>query len=227
MKNDELFPNNDQPSVVTPRRGVLTAETSKVLRNTYTLLAMTITFSSVMAAVAMAINAPYLGFWGTLIPYFVCLFAVTKTQNSAAGLFWVFALTGWLGFTLGPVLQYYIANSGYEPIFLALGGTATIFFSLSAFILVTGKDMSKMTGFLMIGILVAFLGMVANLFLQIPALQLTISCMFLFLSSGLIMWQTSEIIHGGETNYISATVTLFVMLYNLFSILLSFFGGEE
>ncbi|MCB1616609.1 MAG: Bax inhibitor-1/YccA family protein [Pseudomonadales bacterium] len=201
-------------------------EVLKVLRNTYTLLAMTITFSAVMAAVSMALNVPYLGLW-MLIPYFICLFAVTKTQNSAAGLFWVFALTGWLGFTLGPILNFYISMSGYEPVFLALGGTAFIFFSLSAFILITRKDLSGMTGFLMTGIIVAFIAAIANLFLQISSLHLVISCVFLLLSSGLIMWQTSQIVHGGETNYISATVTLFVMLYNIFTILLSFLGGEE
>jgi len=217
MQENQLFETQTQSPAV---------EISKVLRNTYMLLAMTIAFSAVTAVISMAINAPYMGLW-MLLPYFVCLFMVEKTKNSAAGLFWVFALTGWLGFTLGPILTYYIGVSGYEPILLSLGGTAAIFFMLSSYILITRKDMSKFTGFLMTGILIAFIAGIANVFLGIQGLGLAVSCMFLFLSSGLIMWQTSAIIHGGETNYISATVTLYVMLYNIFTILLSFLGGGD
>ena len=201
-------------------------EVAKVLRNTYTLLAATILFSAVTAVISMAINFPYLGLW-MLLPYVGILFAVEKTKNSTAGLFWVFALTGWLGLTLGPILSHYLAMSGPEPIFLALGGTAAIFFALSSYILITKKDMSKMTGFLMTGIMVAFIAAIANAFLHISGLGLALSCIFLFLSSGIIMWQTSAIVHGGERNYISATVTLFVMLYNIFTILLSFLGGRD
>ncbi len=201
-------------------------EVNKVLRNTYALLSMTVLFSAVTAAISMAINFPYMGLW-MLLPYFGLLWAVEKTKNSAAGLFWVFALTGWLGLTLGPILTFYVGISGYEPIIMALGGTALIFFGLSGYVLVTRKDMSFMTGFLMTGMLVAFIAAIANAFLHIQGLGLAVSCMFLFLSSGLIMWQTSAIIHGGERNYISATVTLYVMLYNIFLILLSFLGGGD
>ncbi len=201
-------------------------QVSKVLRNTYALLAMTIGFSAITAVVSMAMNAPYMGLW-MLLPYFICLWMVEKNKNSAAGLFWVFALTGWMGFTLGPILNVYIGMSGIEPVLTALGGTALIFFGLSAYVLITRKDLSFMTGFLMTGIMVAFVAGIANVFLGIAGLGLAVSCMFLLLSSGLIMWQTSQIIHGGETNYISATVTLYVMLYNLFTILLSFLGGSD
>jgi modulator of FtsH protease len=201
-------------------------EVNKVLRNTYALLAMTILFSAAVAGVSMALNVPYLGLW-MLLPYIGLLFAVEKTKNSTAGLFWVFALTGWLGFSLGPILNHYIGLSGYEPVLMALGGTALIFFGLSGYVLVTRKDLSFMTGFLMTGILIAFIAAIANAFLHIQGLGLAVSCMFLFLSSGLIMWQTSAIIHGGERNYISATVTLYVMIYNLFTILLSFLGGSD
>jgi len=201
-------------------------EVSKVLRNTYTLLAMTIAFSAVTAVISMAINAPYMGLW-MLLPYFACLWMVEKTKNSAKGLFWVFALTGWMGFTLGPILSFYMGTSGSGPIIMALGGTALIFFTLSGYVLVTRKDLSFMTGFLMTGIMVAFIAAIANVFLGIQGLGLAVSCMFLVLSSGLIMWQTSAIIHGGERNYISATVTLYVMLYNIFTILLSFLGGSD
>ncbi len=201
-------------------------EVGKVLRNTYALLGMTLTFAAVMAAVAMAVNAPYMGLW-MLLPYFVCVWMVEKNKNSTAGLFWVFALTGWLGFTTGPILSFYLGMSGMEPILLALGGTALIFFALSGYILVTRKDMSFITGFLMTGLLVAFIAGIASVFLNLPGLSLAVSCIFLALSSLLIMWQTSRIIHGGETNYISATVTLFVSLYNIFLILLSFLGGNN
>ncbi|MCG3171720.1 MAG: Modulator of FtsH protease YccA [Pseudomonadales bacterium] len=204
----------------------LDAGAVKVLRNTYLLLALTLLFSAVTAGIAMALSVPYLGLW-TLLPYFVLLFLVEKNKNSAAGILFVFALTGWLGFTLGPILGHYIGVSGFEPVLMALGGTAAIFFGLSGWVLATRKDFSFATGFLGIGMLVAFVAAIANYFLQIQALSLAISCMFMFLSSGLILWQTSQIVHGGERNYISATVTLYVMIYNLFSVLLSFLGGGD
>lgn len=200
---------------------------AKVLRNTYALLAMTIAFSAVTATVSMAMNMPYMGLW-MLLPYFGFLFAIHKTQNSVWGIFWTFALTGFMGLTIGPILNAYIAMGGMEPIIMALGGTALIFFGLSAYTLVTKKDFSFMTGFLFVGILVAFVAAIANFFLQISALGTTISVMFLLLASGLIMWQTSAIVHGGERNYVNATVTLFVMLYNIFLSLLHLIGmGDD
>lgn len=202
-------------------------EVSKVLRNTYALLAMTLAFSALMCTAAIQLNVPYLGPLITIGVFFGLLFAVSKTQESALGLVFVFALTGWLGFTIGPIVNYYLQTSGSEPILMSLGGTALIFFGLSGYILVTRKDMSFATGFLMTGILVAFVAGIANIWLNISGLATAVSCAFLFLSSGLIMWQTSSIIHGGERNYISATVTLFVSLFNIFSILLSFLGGDD
>ncbi|MBT7376345.1 MAG: Bax inhibitor-1/YccA family protein, partial [Porticoccaceae bacterium] len=201
----------------------LDANVAKVLRNTYLLLSVTLAFSAVMAGVAMAINAPYFGLW-TLLPYVICLWMVEKNKNSASGIIWVFALTGWMGFTLGPILSMFLATRGAEPIIMALGTTALIFFAASAYVLTTKKNLSFMTGFLMTGLLVAFVAAIANFFLQIPALSLTVSAVFALLSSAMIMWQTSAIIHGGERNYISATVTLFVMIYNLFVSLLQIFG---
>jgi len=201
----------------------LSPEVTKVLRSTYMLLGTTIAFSALMAGLSMAINAPYFGLI-TLIPYFFCLWMTEKNKNTSKGLFWVFALTGWLGFTLGPILSMYLAVKGAEPIMLALGSTALVFFASSAYVLTTRKNLSFMTGFLMVGMLVAFIAAIANIFLQIPLLSLTISAVFVFLSAGIIMWQTSAIIHGGERNYISATVTLFVMIYNLFLSLLQIFG---
>jgi len=202
-------------------------EVSKVLRNTYTLLAMTLAFSAAMAAVSMAVKAPYMGPLITIGVFFGLIFAVEKTKNSAMGIVCVFALTGWMGFTLGPILNAYISMRGVEPILTALGGTALIFFGLSGYTLVTRKDFSFMTGFLMTGILVAFVAGIANIFLQMSGLALAVSCMFAFLSSLMIMWQTSQIIHGGERNYISATVTLYVSLYNIFVSLLSILGAAD
>jgi len=201
----------------------LDANVAKVLRNTYLLLSVTLAFSAVMAGVAMAINAPYFGLW-TLLPYFICLWMVEKNKNNGSGIVWVFALTGWMGFTLGPILSMFLAVKGAEPIVMALGSTALIFFASSAYVLTTKKNLNFMTGFLMTGMLVAFVAAIANYFLQIPALSLTVSAVFALLSSAIIMWQTSAIIHGGERNYISATVTLFVMIYNLFLSLLQIFG---
>ena len=201
----------------------LSPEVTKVLRSTYMLLGTTIAFSAIMAGISMAVAAPHFGLF-TLLPYFLCLWMTEKNKNSSKGLFWVFALTGWLGFTLGPILNMYMAVKGAEPIMLALGSTALIFFAASAFVLTTRKNLSFMTGFLMTGMLVAFVAAIANVFLQIPLLSLTVSSVFALLSAGIIMWQTSAIIHGGERNYISATVTLFVMVYNLFLSLLQIFG---
>ena len=196
---------------------------AKVLRSTYMLLGVTLAFSALMAGISMAINAPFFGLW-TLLPYIGCLWMVGKNKNNASGIAWVFALTGWMGFTLGPIISMYLAAVGSGPIMMALGSTALVFFAASAYVLTTRKNLNFMTGFLMTGILVAFVAAIANYFLQIPALAITISSVFAFLSAAIIMWQTSAIIHGGERNYISATVTLFVMIYNLFTSLLHIFG---
>jgi len=198
----------------------------KVLRNTYTLLSLTLVFSAITCGIAMAVNAQFMGLW-MLIPYIGCLWMVEKNKNSAAGLFWVFALTGFLGYTLGPLISHYLATSGSQIILTALGGTALIFFACSSYVLVTKKELSFMGGFLMTGIIVAFIAAIANIFLQIQGLSLAISCIFLLISSGIIMWQTSAIIHGGERSYISATVTLYVMLFNIFTSLLHLLGMSE
>lgn len=219
--------DSKQYGTKTAKRGIestaLSPEVSKVLRSTYMLLGATVAFSALMAGVSMAMNAPYFGLW-TLLPYVLCLWMTEKNKNKASGIVWVFALTGWLGFTLGPILNMFLATRGAEPIMMALGSTALVFFAASAYVLTTRKNLNFMTGFLMTGMLVAFVAAIANVFLQIPALSLTISAVFAFLSSAMIMWQTSAIIHGGERNYISATVTLFVMIYNLFLSLLQLFG---
>ena len=219
--------NPDKYSSATANAGIATdgldPAVAKVLINTYILLGATLAFSVLMAGISMVMKAPYFGLW-TLLPYFICLWMVEKNKSNASGLVWVFALTGWMGFTLGPIIEMYHVAVGSEPVMLALGSTALVFFAASAFVLTTRKDLNFMTGFLMTGILVAFVAGIANYFLQIPSLAITVSSVFAFLSAAIIMWQTSAIIHGGERNYISATVTLFVMIYNLFVSLLQIFG---
>ncbi len=196
-------------------------ETNKVLRNTYMLLAMTLAFSSVVAGVSMMMNLPHPGLIITLVGFYGLMFLVHKTANSSAGLLSVFAFTGFLGYTLGPILNMVIGAGGGELVMTALGGTALIFFALSGYVLTTKKDMSFLGGMMFAGFWVILVAVIANIFLQIPALSLGISAMFILFSSGAILMQTSDIIRGGERNYIMATVTLYVSIYNIFMSLLS------
>ena len=200
--------------------------TNKVLKNTYMLLSATLIFSAVMASVAMATNMPPLGMLVTIGGYFGLLFLTHKFKNSSMGLICVFALTGFMGLTLGPLLSAYIENvpNGGELVLTALGTTGLIFLSLSAYVLTTKKDMSFMGGFLMIGMFGLLGVIVIGLFIDLSAFQMAISAGVVLLMSGLILYQTSAIIHGGETNYILATVSLYVSLYNIFIHLLMLFG---
>lgn len=199
-------------------------EMNKVLVNTYRLLAMTLLFSGAMAYISMIVGFPHLGLF-TLVGYFGLLFLVNKLQNSVYGILAVFALTGFMGLTLGPILNFYLSmQGGATTVATALIGTGAIFLTLSFYAIASKKDFSFMGGFLMVGIIVAFLAAIANIFLAIPALTLTVSAVFILLMSGLILYQTSSIIHGGETNYISATVTLYISIYNIFISLLQILG---
>ena len=205
---------------------VPTVEMNKVLRNTYALLSMTLLFSAVMAGVSMAMNWPYPSIMVVLGGYFGLLFLTTKLRNSAWGILAVFALTGFMGATLGPIINMYLYSygNGTEIVMMALGGTGVIFLAMSGLALTSKRDFSFMGKFLAIGILVAFLAAIGNLFFQIQALALAVSSMFVMLMAGLILYQTQQIIRGGETNYIMATVTLFVSLFNLFTSLLHLLG---
>ncbi len=204
--------------------------TNKVIRNTYMLLSMTLVFSAMTAGVSMALNLPHPGLLLTLGGYFGLLFLTSKFRDSATGLIFVFALTGFMGYTLGPMLNAYLAlPNGGQLVMTAMGATGAIFFALSAYALTSRKDFSFMGGFLMAGILVAFLAGLGALFFEMQALSLVVSSMFVLLMAGLILFETSNIINGGETNYIMATVTLFVAIFNLFTSLLhllGFFGSE-
>lgn len=196
--------------------------TNKVLRNTYMLLGMTLLFSALCAGVSMAMNFPPLPWFISLALMFGLLFLVNATANSAWGILTVFLFTGFFGLMLGPMLSFYLAMPGGSQLVLqALAGTAVVFFGLSAYALTTRKDFSFMGGFLMVGMIVAIVAMIANIFLAIPALSLTISAAVVMIMSGLILFDTSRIVNGGETNYIRATVSLYLNIYNLFIHLLS------
>lgn len=222
--------NRIHPAVARPALSGI--EVNKVLKNTYILLAATLLFSALTAGLSMALNWPHPGLIITLVGYFGLLFLTSKFQNSALGLLFVFALTGFMGLTLGPILSFYLTSvaNGHQLVMTAMGGTGVIFLGLSGYALTSRKDFSFMGGILMAGILVAFLAGIGAAVFSIPALSLAVSAMFILLMSGMILWQTSAIIHGGETNYIMATVTLYISIYNLFLSLLQIlgiFGGDE
>lgn len=210
--------------------------TNRVLRNTYALLSLTLLFSALTAGLSMAFNLPHPGLILTLVGYFGLLFLTTRFRDSGWGLLCVFSLTGFMGLTLGPIIGYYLTatQDGAQLVATALGMTGGIFLVLSGYVLTTRRDFSFMGGMLMVGILVAFLSglglVVASMFgMEVSGAMLGISALFVLLMCGLILWQTSAIIHGGETNYIMATVTLYVSLYNLFTSLLhllSAFGDD-
>ena len=198
---------------------------NKMIRNTYMLLSMTLLFSALTAGLSLAMRLPHPGMVITLIGYFGLLFLTTKLRNSGWGLVSVFALTGFMGYTLGPIIGYYLRlPNGGQTVMMAMAGTAIIFLSLSGYALTTRKNFSFMGGFLMVGVLLAFFAGLAAIFFEIPALSLTVSAAFVLLMSGLILYETSNIIHGGETNYVMATVSLYVTIFNLFTSLLHMLG---
>jgi len=199
--------------------------TNRVLRNTYQLLSLTLLFSAICAGISMAFNLPHPGLMLTLVGYFGLLFLTTKYRHRDLGIIFVFALTGFMGYTLGPIINAYLSMAdGGRIVMTAMGATATIFLSLSTYVRATGKDFSFMGGFLLTGIVVAFLAGLGAYFFAMPALSLAVSATFVMLMAGLILYQTSRIIRGGETNYVMATVTLFVAIFNLFTSLLHLLG---
>jgi len=220
-----MFTN--EPAVTRSRESVLA--TNKVIRNTYTLLSMTLIFSAVMAAVSVSINlsqtASMISSLGAIA---LIWFVLPRTANSGAGIFVVFGFTGLLGLGLGPMLNYYLAlSNGSELIGTALGGTGIIFLALSAYALTTRKDFSFLGGFLMVGMFVVLAAILANLFFAIPALSLAISAVVIMIMSGFILYDTSRIINGGETNYLMATASLYLSIYNIFVSLLNILGATS
>ena len=217
--------------VSTAPMDVAARETNKVLRNTYMLLGMTLAFSAVTATISMVLQLPTFMYLVFVLVGLGLLFVVNRMADSAKGLPAIFAFTGVMGAALGPLLNVYLAlPNGPNLVLQSLGGTALIFFGLSAYALQSKRDFSFMSGFLFAGLLVAIVAMIANIFLGIPALSLTISAAVIMIMSGLILMDTSRIVHGGETNYIRATVGPYLNIFNLFVHLLSLlgaFGGDD
>jgi modulator of FtsH protease len=204
-------------------------EINKVLKNTYMLLSMTLVFSTVTAVISMAMNLSHMMALVMMLGAFGVMFIVNKKAEQSSGIFWLFAFTGLMGASLGPMLNYYAA---IDPslIMQALGGTALIFFALSGYALTSKKDFSFMGGFLMVGLLVVIIAGIANLFFQVPAVSLALSAAIIMIMSGLILFDTGRIINGGERNYIRATLSLYLSVYNIFTSLLHLlgvFGGDD
>ena len=215
MDQRSMYSSASQPSVL---------QTNKVLRNTYMLLAMTLAFSAVCAGIAMAVGISPMMSLVMTIGAFITLFVVQKKADSASGIYWVFAFTGLMGASLGYTLNFYLGVAGPGLIMEALGATALVFFALSGYALTTKKDFSFMGGFLVVGLVVVLVAAIANIFFAVPAVSLAISAAIVFIMSGFILFDTSRIIHGGETNYIRATVALYLDIYNLFVHLLHLLG---
>ncbi|MDH5632963.1 MAG: Bax inhibitor-1/YccA family protein [Gammaproteobacteria bacterium] len=217
---------NQNPQILT-RSGVSALETNKVLRNTYMLLSLTLLFSALTAAISMmVVTSPWVPLASSIGALAMIWLVLPRTANSGAGIAVVFAITGLLGFGLGPILNSYLAMSnGSQVVATALGGTGIIFLGLSGYVLTTRKDFSFMGGFLMVGFFVVLLAAVANIFLAIPALSLAISAIVIMIMSGFILYDTSRIINGGETNYVLATVSLYLSIYNIFIHLLHLLGA--
>ncbi len=199
--------------------------TNKVIRSTYQLLSMTLVFSAFMAYLSISMQASQgMGLVATIAGIVMLWFVLPKTANSATGIPVIFAITGLLGFGIGPMVAYYLAVNP-SIVMTALGGTGVIFLGLSGYALTTRKDFSFMGGFLMVGMLVIIGASLLNIFMGIPALSLTVSAAVIMIMSGFILYETSSIIHGGETNYIMATASLFLSLLNMFSALLHLLGA--
>ncbi|WP_412972995.1 Bax inhibitor-1/YccA family protein [Glaciecola sp. MF2-115] len=221
MEQRSVYSASDTRSVV---------EINKVLKNTYLLLSMTLAFSAVCAWITMQMDLSFVARIGLMIAAIASLFAISKFQNSTIGLGLVFLFTGLMGAGLGPLLNYYL-NVGYPGLIMeALGTTAIIFVALSGYAIFTKKDFSFMGGFLVVGLVFAIIASIANIFFAIPALYLAINAVIVFIFSGFILYDTSRIVKGGETNYVMATVSLYLNIYNLFTSLLALlnaFGGDD
>lgn len=218
---------NKNDATILSRRMDSVLATNKVLRNTYLLLAMTLLFSAVSAFASMAMGVGFINPFIFMIGAYGLMFLTSYMRNSPMGIACVFAFTGFMGFCLGPILNMYLLSipNGANIVATALGGTGIIFLALSAYVLTSRKDFSFMGGFLMAGFWIAIVMILVSLFFHFTALQLMISGFIMLLSSGMILYQTSEIIHGGETNYVMATISLYVQIYNIFMSLLQILGA--
>jgi modulator of FtsH protease len=207
-------------------------ETNKVLKNTYLLLSATLGFSALMAVLAMALNVSTGAYFICVIASMVLgMFVLPRTANSGAGLGVIFLVTGLLGFGLGSVINEILSiDNGAQVVSTALGGTAVIFLGLAGYAMTTKRDFTFMGGFVAIGLMVMIVGMIANIFLQIPLLAVAISAGIILLMSAMILMQIGAIVNGGETNYIMATYSLYLSIFNIFISLLQLlgiFGGDD
>ena len=218
--------------IIDQRTDRVIIETNRVLKNTYLLLSLTLLFSAVTAAFSIAASVPAMNPILTLVVYFGLLFGIQKTKDSSMGLVLTFALTGFLGLTIAPIMNFYLTefSNGAELIMMSLGATGAIFLGLSVIAMNPDRDFSKLGSFLAVGAIVCLVAIIVNLFLQMPAIHLALSLMIAFISGGMILWQTNQIIQGGERNYITATVTLYISILNLFLTILQFlamFAGRR
>jgi len=218
--------------IIDQRTDRVIIETNRVLKNTYLLLSLTLMFSALTAAFSIAVSMPAMNPILTLVVYFGLLFGVQATRNSPMGLVLTFALTGFLGLTIAPILSFYLTafSNGAELIMMSLGATGAIFLGLSVIAMNPERDFSKLGSFLAVGSIICLVAIIVNLFLQMPAIHLALSLMIAFISGGMILWQTNQIIQGGEKNYITATVTLYISILNLFLTILQFlamFAGRR
>ena len=216
--------NNHYGKIIEQRTNRVILETNKVLKNTYLLLSLTLMFSALTAAFSIAASVPAINPILTLVVYFGLLFGVQATKDSSTGLVLTFVLTGFLGLTIAPILNFYLTtfNNGAELIMMSLGATGAIFLGLSVIAMNPNRDFTKLGSFLAVGSIVCLVAIIVNLFLQMPAIHLALSLMIAFISGGMILWQTNQIIQGGEKNYITATVTLYISILNLFLTILQF-----
>lgn len=222
----DRFPASSTDRVVLTMPGVGEDAAARVLRNTHLLLSATLLWSALCAIVAMQLQLPYPGVLLTIVGYYGLLFGIMRLRNSAWSIALVFALTGFMGYTLGPILNFYLRAlpNGGTIIMTSVGLTGIVFLSLSAFAIVTRKNFRFMTNFLFVGCITGVLLSLGAVLFHLPGLALAVSGLFVLLSSGMILWQTGEIVNGGETNYVLATIGLYVQIFNLFVSLLNLLG---
>jgi modulator of FtsH protease len=215
---------NQNYAVARMRESVLA--TNQVIRNTYILLSVTLLFSALTAGLAMVLQVPPMAYMLSAGGAFLLIWLVLpRTANSSAGIGVVFAITGLLGFGLGPVLSMYLSlPNGPQVVATAFAGTGVIFLGLSGYAMTTRRDFSFLGGFLFVGMLVVLMGAIANIFLAVPALTLAISAIVILIMSGFILYDTGRLVNGGETNYIFATISLYLSIYNIFIALLQLLG---
>ena len=224
--------NNHYGNIINQRTERVIIETNRVLKNTYLLLSLTLLFSAITAGFAIATSIPAINPILTLVVYFGLLFGIQATKDSSMGLVLTFVLTGFLGLTIAPILNFYLTtfSNGAELIMMSLGATGAIFLGLSVIAMNPERNFNKLGSFLAVGSIVCLVAIIVNLFLQMPAIHLALSLMIAFISGGMILWQTNHIIQGGEKNYITATVTLYISILNLFLTILQFlamFAGRR